>query len=83
MNDKYWSDRFDSLLSKDLIDVPKDYYDAKLLFDDPEQLMAVFSYLEDQNLKSIQNAQDIEQDLDKEKALEIRVHQEIGGEIEN
>lgn len=53
MNDKYWSDRFDSLLAKDLIDVPKDYYDEKILFEDPEQLMAVFSYLEDQNLKSI------------------------------
>ena len=82
MNDKYWSDRFDSLLAKDLIDVPKDYYDEKILFEDPEQLMAVFSYLEDQNLKSIQNAQDLEQDLDKERATELRIHEEIGGEIE-
>ena len=36
MNDKYWGDRFDSLLAKDLIDVPKDYYDEKILFEDPE-----------------------------------------------
>ena len=62
--------------------MPKDYYDEKILFDDPEQLMEVFSYLEEQNLKNIQSAQDIEQDLDKEKALEIRIHQEIGGEID-
>ena len=82
MNDKYWNDRFESLLAQDLIDVPKDYYDEKILFDDPEQLMEVFSYLEEQNLKNIQSAQDIEQDLDKEKALEIRIHQEIGGEID-
>ena len=82
MNDKYWNDRFESLLAQDLIDVPKDYYDEKILFEDQSQLMEVFSYLEEQNLKNIQSAQDIEQDLDKEKALEIRIHQEIGGEIE-
>lgn len=82
MNDKYWNDRFESLLGQDLIDVPKDYYDEKILFEDQSQLMEVFSYLEEQNLKNIQSAQDIEQDLDKEKALEIRIHQEIGGEID-
>lgn len=56
MNDKYWEERFEYLLKQDLINVPKDYYDEKILFDDPEQLMEVFSYLEEQNLKNIQSA---------------------------
>jgi hypothetical protein len=47
MNDKYWNDRFESLLGQDLIDVPKDYYDEKILFEDQSQLMEVFSYLEE------------------------------------
>lgn len=81
-SDKYWEERFDYLLKQDLINVPKDYYDEQILFDDPDQLMEVFAYLEEQNLKNIQSAQDIEQDLDKEKAQEIKKRKEIGGEIE-
>ena len=81
-SDKYWEERFDHLLKQDLIDVPRDYYDEQILFDDPDQLMEVFAYLEEQNLKNIQSAQDLEQDLDKERALEIKKRREIGGQIE-
>jgi len=46
-SDKYWEERFDYLLKQDLINVPKDYYDEQILFDDPDQLMEVFAYLEE------------------------------------
>ena len=52
-SDKYWEERFDYLLKLDLIDVPRDYYDEQILFEDPEALMEVFAYLEEQNLKNI------------------------------
>jgi hypothetical protein len=50
MNKSDWEKRFDKLLKYDLIDVPKNFYDEELLFDEPERLMDVFAILEDQNL---------------------------------
>ena len=60
MSDQYWSDQFDQRLKDDLIDVPDDFYDEVVLYDNPEQLMDVFKDLEDQNLTKILKTQDTE-----------------------
>jgi len=36
MTDADWDAKFYDLLEKDLIDVPEDYYDEKILFEEPE-----------------------------------------------
>jgi len=35
------------LLEETLIDVPEDFYDEDILFDDPDQLMQIFADLEE------------------------------------
>jgi hypothetical protein len=36
--------------------VPEDYYDEDILYDDTEQLMDIYSFLEEQNLKRIRES---------------------------
>lgn len=43
MTDKDWENRFNDLLKLDLIEMPLDFYDENLLFDEPEKLMDVFT----------------------------------------
>lgn len=38
-----WALIFDQLLSEEKIDVPPDFYDEEILFDDPDQLIDIFS----------------------------------------
>lgn len=56
--DDKWELIFDQLLEEDKIDVPADFYDEEVLFDDPEQLIEIFAGLEEQNLKKIKNCQE-------------------------
>lgn len=61
MTEKDWEKRFEQLLAEDLIDVKdENFYDEEILFDDPEQLMNIFSYLEEKNLAIIKKAQETE-----------------------
>lgn len=46
-------DKFEELLKEDLIDLPDDFYNEKLLDDDPDYVSSVFGQLEDKNLKII------------------------------
>lgn len=68
------------MLAEDKIDVPNDFYDEDILFDSPDQLIDIFSLLEEQNLKKIRACQDIEEGLEKEKQDEITAITEKGGE---
>jgi hypothetical protein len=82
------------MLSDDKVDVPTDFYDEEIfsspnadsanhqpqLFDSPDQLIEMFSLLEEQNLKKIRACQDIEEGLEKEKQDEIIAITEKGGE---
>ena len=43
MTDKDWEKRFHDLLKLDLIELPEDFYEETLLFDEPERLMDVFT----------------------------------------
>ena len=45
--------RFEQLLNLDLIDVPDDFYEDEILYDQPEQLLERFTALEDANLKNV------------------------------
>jgi len=65
MNDKDWEKRFHDLLKLDLIELPEDFYDEKMLFDEPEKLMDVFTQLEEQNLTNISKTQEYEEALEK------------------
>lgn len=37
-----WELIFDQLMEENKIDVPPDFYDEEILFDDPEQLIEIF-----------------------------------------
>lgn len=67
--------RFEQLLSEDLIDVPDDFYEDEILYDDPDQLLARFEYLEDANLKNVLKTQDIEESLEKNKQYDITIRE--------
>ena len=60
------------LHKEDLIDVPDDFYDEDILFTDPNQLMEMFSDLEEANLDNIRKTQDIEEALEITRQQEIR-----------
>ena len=81
MTDRDWADKFEELLQADLIDVPEDYYDEPILFDTAEQLMQIFTSLEEKNLEIIKKSQDTEYSLEIKKQQEIRTQKEIGGVI--
>ena len=82
LSDKDWEQIFDNFLEHDKIDVPEDFYDEEILFESPNQLMDIYSYLEEQNLKKIKDQQDIEDQLEQEKIREMNVKAKIGGEIQ-
>ena len=82
MTDKDWEKRFYDLLKLDLIELPEDFYEETLLFDEPERLMDVFTQLEEQNLTNISKTQEYEESLEKMKQKEIKTHKMIGGELE-
>ena len=52
-SDKEWEIIFEQMLAEDKIDVSNDFYDEEILFDSPDQLIEIFSLLEEQNLKKI------------------------------
>lgn len=81
MTDKDWSNKFEELLNADLIDVGEDYYDEPILFKDPDQLMQIFTSLEEKNLEIIKKSQDTEYTLEIKKQQEIRDQRDIGGQI--
>lgn len=72
---------FEAKLASDSIDVPPDFYDEDVLYDDPEELMVIYSYLEEQNRKKISDIDDINEQIDEQKNREKEVRQRIGGEI--
>lgn len=53
---KYYEQKFDALLENDDIDVPEDFYDEQILFDDPKDLMTIFEELQEINLDRIQKS---------------------------
>lgn len=83
MTDQDWSNIFEERYEADLIDVNDDHYDEKILFDpeDADQLMQIFTSLEEKNLEIIKKSQDTEYSLEIRKQHEIRTHKEIGGMI--
>ena len=82
MNKSDWENRFNMLLKLDLIDVPRDFYEEELLFDEPERLMDVFTQLEEQNLQNISKTQEYDEALEKIVQQEEATHLKIGGELE-
>ena len=67
MTDRDWADKFEELLHADLIDVPEDFYDEPILFETAEQLMQIFTSLEEKNLEIIKKSQDTEHTLEQKK----------------
>ena len=65
-----------------MIDVPEDYYDEKILFSEPDELMEIFQSLEERNLEIIKKLQESESTLEARKHQEIRTQSEIGETIE-
>lgn len=55
-----WNQRFEELLENYLIDLPSDYFEEDVGFnDDPEELQKMFTDLEEKNLTLIHNTQDL------------------------
>lgn len=48
-----WEHRFDQLMELRLIEVPENFFDEKLFFNNPEDLKAIFAKLEEENLSFI------------------------------
>lgn len=79
--DEEYIEIFNQLLAKDAIDVPADYYDEPVLWDDPEDLMTLYSSLEDANRKRIDENGDINEEIEQQRQREIEIKAKIGGEI--
>ena len=77
-----WEHEFERRLKNDQIDVPADYYDEDVLFKNPDELMLIYSYLEDKNTKRINDMQSIEDQIEKELVREKLMKTSIGGEIQ-
>ena len=60
VSDQWLAQRFEQLLRLDLIELPDDYYEDKLFFDDTNALDQKFTQLEEDNLFYIHRIQDIE-----------------------
>jgi hypothetical protein len=43
MTDKDWDAKFELLIQEDLVELPEDYFDEKLLYSDPNELNAIFT----------------------------------------
>ena len=56
--------RFEQLLELDLVELPDDYYDDKLFFDNPDDLEEKYNQLEQDNLFYISRIQEQEQYLE-------------------
>ena len=80
-NDDFHDQRFEQLLEMDLIDVGDDFYDEEILFKDPNQLMEIYSLLEEQNLKKISECQDVELQLENQQQLDKEVRMVKGQQI--
>lgn len=63
---------FNKKLENDQIDVPQDFYDEEVLFKDPEELMILYSYLEDGNRKQIDENGDIQEEIEDQTTREIK-----------
>jgi hypothetical protein len=66
-NDEELIEIFNKRLASDQIDVGVDFYDEEVLFKDPEELMILYSYLEDGNRKQILEIGDITEEIDQQK----------------
>lgn len=53
MEKQHWEQRFKQLMNENLIDLPADYFDDNLPFNDPARLDAIFTELEEENLRTI------------------------------
>ena len=74
-NEDILDKKFEQLLEMDLIDVGEDFYDEEILFDSPDQLMDIYSMLEEQNLKMISNCQDVELQLENQQHMDKEIRQ--------
>lgn len=55
------------LFREDLIELPEDFFDELLYYEDPNDLNNIFSELEEKNLYSIHMSQEVEQSLENLK----------------
>ena len=67
MTDKDWEGKFEMLMREDLIDLPQDFFDEQLYFNDPNDLNNIFGELEEKNLYLIHMSQEVEQSLETQK----------------
>jgi hypothetical protein len=74
MTQKRWEERFDQLMRENLIDIDAQFYKDDLPFADPSRLGEIFADLEEENLKMIHEMQEKEQQLEKLRSDEIRMH---------
>ena len=75
--DEEWDARFEQLMFLNLIDVPEDYYIDNLYLSRPEELKAIFTKLEEDNLSYIQNQQESEQQLEYLSVAEEQAHNKL------
>ena len=80
-NEDFLDQKFEQLLEMDLIDVGEDFYDEEILFENPGQLMEIYSLLEEQNLKMISNCQDVELQLENQQQMDKEIRLLKGRQI--
>jgi len=77
MVQKRWEERFDQLMRENLIDIDAQFYKDDLPFQDPSKLGEIFADLEEESLKMIHEMQEKEQQLEKMRSDEIRMHENL------
>lgn len=82
MTEKDWEYKFELLLSEDLIDLPLDYFDEQLYYNDPNELNEIFTQLEEKNLYLIHQSQEVEQQLESMKQQEVYLKSKLGKEMD-
>lgn len=75
-----WDHKFEELIAKDLIDMPEDFYNEELKFQDPNELKDIFTLLEEKNLYFIHMSQELEQAIESQKQLFESLQNKLGKE---
>jgi len=81
MTDQDWDHKFEELMNEDLIDVPEDFFDEELFFQDSNELNDIFTLLEEKNLYFIHMSQELEQSIESQKQLYHSLQNKLGKEM--
>ena len=71
IHEEGWARAFDLLMKHHLIEVPENFHNDEVPFNDPAELDKIMTALEDENLKMIDRLTDTAQLIEKEEIREM------------